>query len=87
MSRVFVDTSAVLALLVEADESHGAALRVFETLRDREAALVTTSYHLVETYALLDRQFGTDACARFRADFAPLLDVVWVDAGLQEAAR
>jgi predicted nucleic acid-binding protein len=46
--------------------------------------LVTTSYNLVETYALLGRRFGPDATATFRSDFAPLLQVVRVDGDLHE---
>jgi len=84
VSRVFIDTSAVFALLVPTDRAHGRASRVFDRLRARDAALITTSYNLVETYALLERRFGRDATAAFRSDFAPLLEVVWVDEDLHE---
>jgi predicted nucleic acid-binding protein len=40
---------------------------------------------LVETYALVGRRLGLDAVRSFRADFAPLLDVVWVDDAGHEA--
>jgi uncharacterized protein len=40
---------------------------------------------LVETYALLGRRLGLDAVRSFRADFAPLIDVVWVDEALHNA--
>jgi len=39
VSPVFVDTSALLALLVVNDVSHAAARAGFERLHDREAAL------------------------------------------------
>jgi hypothetical protein len=35
-----------------------------------ETRLMTTSYTLVECYALIGRRLGLDALARFRADFA-----------------
>lgn len=85
MSRVFVDTSAVLALLSPADGSHEPARRAFERLQAREAPLLTTSFVLVEIYALLGRRMGLEAVEAFRKDFAPLLDIVWVDVGLHEA--
>lgn len=85
MSTVFVDTSALLALLVGDDSSHRAAKRAFDSLLREQARLFTTSYVLVETYALLGRRHGHDAVQRFRNDFAPLLNVVWVDAELHEA--
>jgi predicted nucleic acid-binding protein len=85
VSAVFVDTSAFLALLVADDTNHRAAKRAFEALAREGARLFTTSYVLVETYALLGRRHGRDAVKRFRNDFAPLLDVVWVDVELHEA--
>ena len=84
MSAVFVDTSAVLGLMIGSDRAHRDAVAVFEKLRSRQAELVTTSYVLVETYALLDRRLGRDAVCDFRASFAPLLRVIWVDHGLHE---
>lgn len=86
MSRVFVDTSALYALLDAGDASHAKARRGFERLRQREALLVTTSYVLVETCALVSRRLGLAALRGFREDLAPLLDVIWVDASLHEAA-
>jgi predicted nucleic acid-binding protein len=84
MSRVFVDTSGVVALLVSSDRAHRRAKRAFETLRARRSALITTSYVLVETNALLGRRLGMDAVRAFREDFAPLLEVVWVTQQLHE---
>jgi uncharacterized protein len=46
---------------------------------------VSTSYVLVETYALLGRRLGLDAVRSFRADFAPVIDVVWIDEELHNA--
>jgi uncharacterized protein len=84
VSRVFIDTSAVFALLVPTDQAHGRASRIFDRLRARDATLIMTSYNLVETYALLERRFGRSATVAFRSDFAPLLDIVWVDEDLHE---
>lgn len=84
MSAVFVDTSAVYALLVATDEFHPRARDTFAGLRARDARLLTTSYVLVESYALLQRRAGMDAVAAFRDGFAPLLEVVWVGAPLHE---
>lgn len=85
MSRVFADTSGLLALLVPGDECHARAARAFARLREREASLLTSSYVVLETCSLLGRRFGPDAVHRFREGFAPLLDVVWVDGNLHEA--
>jgi predicted nucleic acid-binding protein len=79
VNAVFVDTSGLLALLNAKDDNHTRAGRAFANLRVRQAPLVSTSYVLVETYALVGRRLGLEAVRSFRTDFAPLLDVVWVD--------
>jgi uncharacterized protein len=85
VSTVFADTSALFALLDANDENHQRAADAFLRLRTRNAPLVSTSFVLVETYALAGRRLGLDAVRRFRSDFAPLLDVVWVDRALHDA--
>ena len=85
MNAVFADTSGLLALLNRTDDNHARAERAFGNLRVREVPLVSTSYVLVETYALVGRRLGLDAVRSFRADFAPLIDVVWVDETLHDA--
>jgi predicted nucleic acid-binding protein len=84
VSAVFVDTSAIYALLVVTDAFHPQARGAFADLRASNARLLTTSYVLVESYALLQRRVGVEAVAAFRERFAPLLEVVWVGATLHE---
>jgi len=85
VNAVFADTSALLALLDVKDQNHARAERAFATLRGRHASLESTSFVLVETYALVGRRLGLDAVRSFRADFAPLIEVVWVDEALHDA--
>ena len=85
MNVVFADTSGLFALLSTTDDNHARAKRAFGNLRARQALLVSTSYVLVETYALVGRRLGLDAVRSFRADFAPLIEVVWVDETLHNA--
>lgn len=85
MNAVFADTSGLFALLSATDDNHARAKRAFGNLRARQALLVSTSYVLVETYALVGRRLGLDAVRSFRADFASLIDVVWVDEALHNA--
>jgi predicted nucleic acid-binding protein len=84
VSKVFVDTSAILAFLSRRDQEHERARETFEKLMAREAALLTTSYVLVETYALVDRRLGREAARRIRENLAPLLEIIWVDRELHE---
>lgn len=86
MSPTFVDTSAIYALLVATDAFHARARDAFAGLRARDERLLTTSYVLVESYALLQRRVGLRAVTAFRERFAPLLEVTWVGAELHEQA-
>jgi predicted nucleic acid-binding protein len=79
---VFVDTSALLAVLNAGDENHSRAARTFRELIDSNEPLVTTNYVLIETTALLQHRFGLRAVRRLQDDVVPVIDVVWVDAAL-----
>jgi len=81
----FVDTSALIALLIREDENHGPAGKICKKLGERDEPLLTSNYVLVETLALLQRRSGVAAARVFVADVLPILRVEWVDARLHEA--
>jgi predicted nucleic acid-binding protein len=81
----FVDTSAFLALLDADQPEHAAAASVWRTLLQDDEPLLTNSYVLVETYALVQRRLGIEAVRVFARDFAPLVEVDWIDAELHGA--
>ena len=85
MTPAFLDTSAILALVNSKDKHHSAARHAFESLRARRARLLTTSYVLVEAYALLMRRTGPAAVRALRMDLAPLCEVLWIDEPIHEA--
>ncbi len=84
MSRVFVDTSALLTLLDRADARHEAARDCLIGLRD--ADLVTSGYVVAESLAVARRRFGVDGAITLIDDLLPLIDVVAVDAATHAAA-
>ncbi|MFQ5796560.1 MAG: type II toxin-antitoxin system VapC family toxin [Candidatus Bipolaricaulia bacterium] len=51
-----------------------------------ETALLTHSYVLVETFALVQRRLGLEAVRALHHDLIPVLDVVWVDGDLHQMA-
>lgn len=83
---VFADTSALFALLARNDRMHSAARATFEHLAKHDARLVTSSYVLVETIALLQRRIGLAAVRDFHAKIVPLLELIWVDDGWHSRA-
>ena len=78
----FIDTSAFFAVLDADDANHPAAKAVWTRLLQDGTTLHTTSYVLVETYALLQNRIGMEAVRAFETEVLPVLNVVWVDKGL-----
>lgn len=85
MSSVYADTSALLAVQIPCDKFHHRAAIAWEHLKLGLVPLVTTSYVLTETYALLGRRSGNLAARNFRTCLEPLLRVAWVDGPLHRA--
>jgi len=77
--NVFVDTSGLFALLVQNDHMHIRARENFSYFAEQNAQLVTSSFVLVETIALLQRRIGLAPVHGFNAKILPLLDVIWVN--------
>lgn len=81
-AEAFVDTSAVVAALVEEDAHHWDAARSFESLFRAGALLITTNYVMLEASALLQKRVGWQAALALHEDLSPVLDVAWVDEDL-----
>jgi predicted nucleic acid-binding protein len=74
VTRVFVDTSALLALLDRADSRHAQAREAFTGLADAE--LVSHGYVVAETLAVTRRRLGVDATIAVIDDLLPAIDVL-----------
>ena len=83
---VFVDTSALYALLDYDDAHHPQAKGIWAQLLEAEAPLLTHSYVLVETFALVQRRLGLEAVRALHDDLIPVLEVVWVEEDLHGEA-
>lgn len=83
--RVFVDTSAFLAVIDRDESHHPQAKQVWEQLIGENAILVSTNYVLVETLALIQRRFGMSLVKSFQDNVVPLLSIAWVDEALHQA--
>lgn len=79
---VYVDTSAFLAVLDADDQNHGRAREVWKRLLGGRNPLISSSYVLVETWALVQNRLGVEAVRSFSDDIFPLLGIIWVGADL-----
>ncbi|MEZ4596149.1 MAG: PIN domain-containing protein [Chloroflexota bacterium] len=81
---VFVDTSALYALVDEDEDMHGTARGILHALRGQR--LVTHAYVLVETMALVARRLPPAATVRLLDGILPIVEVEMVDASLHREA-
>lgn len=84
--NVFVDTSALLAVLDRRDGRHESAKRTWIELLEAGRLLVCHNYILVETSAVLARRMGMEAACLFARDVVPALRIVWITRDIHEAA-
>ena len=82
---VFVDTSALYALIDRSDELHSRAAAIFPELLER-AKLVTSNYIVLETVVLIQSRLGFEAASLWVRDLLPLLEVIFVEKEHQERA-
>ena len=87
---VFVDTSALYAVLDADDAYHSVAAAAMERLLDEldhsDTEVVTHGSVIVEATALVQRRLGMPATRVLLDDLLPLMTVVWVDAELHGRA-
>lgn len=77
MTRVLVDTSALVAFLDADDSRHEAVVSTFEALADDE--LVTHGYVVAESLAVIRRRLGAEATISLLDEVLPAIEVLAVD--------
>ncbi len=85
--RVYIDTSALYAVLDRDDDHHPQAAAVWSRLLEERATLVVSSQVLVEIWALTQHRLGMDAARALADAVEPVLSVEWVSREDHEAGR
>jgi predicted nucleic acid-binding protein len=83
---VFVDTSALLALLDADDPEHERATAAWDELAEEGVPLVSTNYVVVETVAVAQHRLGLEAVRALVDDILSVIEVRFVDATVHDAA-
>lgn len=82
---IFLDTSALYAVLDRDDANHARAKDRWAGLLEPDNTLVTSNYVLVESFALIQNRLGVGALRSFQEDILPLIGVEWIDAAAHRA--
>ncbi len=82
----YVDTSAFIALASSNDAKYDSAVKVWSRLVKQQEVVLTSLYAMVETVSLLHRRFGTQTAETFLVDIMPIVEVVWADVPMHNAA-
>jgi predicted nucleic acid-binding protein len=82
----FVDTSAIFAILAANDSHHERAAAWFARARSDREALVTHSYVVVESAALVRSRLGADVVPALFDSLLGPIRVIFVDEALHRAA-
>ncbi len=83
--KVFVDTSAFIAVLDADDENHSKAKEIWRELVSKEEILLSTNYVLVETLAIVQHRLGIEAVRALQEDIFPILNIEWIDEHVHQA--
>lgn len=82
---IYVDTSALLALVNGDDPDHERAMQTWQRLIEEEQDLICNNYVLVEGIALIQRRIGLEAVSILHNDIIPFIEVEWLDEELHNA--
>lgn len=83
---LFIDTSALLAVLNRNDPNHHRAQELWSQLLRAGQDLVCTNYVLLETVALVQKRLGLEAVRALHTDLVPMLRTIWIDEATHEIA-
>lgn len=85
MTRVFIDTSALLAALKDEDPNHDVSITgIAAAIGDRNA--FTHNYIHVEAEQLVRRRLGAAAATRLLEELLPAIETTWVDPQIHDEA-
>jgi predicted nucleic acid-binding protein len=78
MVDIFVDTSAILAIVNVGDINHEIAKTTWKDLVSGGAALVTNNYVIVESIALIQNRLGIRSVQKLSEELFPLVEIQWM---------
>ncbi len=86
METIFIDTSAIYALISTKDNDHEQAVLMWDVLAISESRLITNNYILLESFALTQHRLGLDSVRNLQNYIVPILEVIWIDGKHHQSA-
>ena len=83
---IFVDTSAIYAILSADDPHHTEAATKWRDLLINGEDLICTNYIVIETFAIVQNRFGMAAVRALQENAMPLLRVEWITPAQHDTA-
>jgi len=78
MEKIFVDTSALYALISMEDRNKVIAVTAWEGMLEHGDTLITNNYILVECFALVQSRLGIDFVRALQSNIVPFLQIDWI---------
>ena len=79
MGKIFVDTSALFALVNAVDGDNLSSQSIWKELLQDRHELWTNNYIIVECISLLQRRLGLEFVRLLESEILPVLEVEWLD--------
>ena len=78
MEKIFVDTSALYALISTQDQNLKPAVAAWRRVLEQGDILFTNNYVLVESFALIQSRLGIEFARALQTNIVPFLQVDWI---------
>ena len=78
MEKIFVDTSALYALISTEDQNLALAVTTWKNLLERGDLLLTNNYVLVECFALIQNRLGIEFTRTLQSNIVQFLQIDWI---------
>lgn len=84
--RIFVDTSALLAVIDRDDRFYAPAFQFWEQQLSGPTVFLTSNYVVLEATTLIQNRLGMAAVSLFYEEILPVVRQEWVDPNLHQRA-
>ena len=78
MEKIFVDTSALYALISTEDQNLTLAVATWKYFLERGDLLLTNNYVLVECFALIQNRLGIEFIRTLQSNIVQFLQIDWI---------